>query len=116
MARDDDFESRGLGFQVKLRKIVQNIDGGASKFDDFRLRKFTRPCSFIDVAADCGYWRKRCELLENLRIADVSGVNDVIRASQRRERFGTKQAVRIGDDADYDGTLSFQLLSCDWNS
>ena len=116
VAGDHDFESRGFGFQVKLRKIVQNINGDASEFDDFRFGEFAGPRCFVDVAADCGHRRNRSELLENLRLADVSGVNDVIGSPQRGDSFGAKQTVRVGDDADYDGTLSFQLLSCDWNS
>ena len=41
--------------------------------------------------------------------AYVSRVNDVLRALQGRERFGAKQAVSIGDDADEDGVLSSQF-------
>jgi hypothetical protein len=55
-------------------------------------------------------------LLENLRFADVTRVNDVFGPAQRRERFGTKQAVRVGDNTDQNGSLSFQLPSYDWNS
>jgi hypothetical protein len=32
-------------------------------------------------------------------------VNDVLRALQRRQRFGAKQSVSVGDDADEDGSL-----------
>jgi hypothetical protein len=41
-------------------------------------------------------------------------VNDVLRALQSGERFGAKEAVSIGDDADQDGVLSsqFSVLSC----
>jgi hypothetical protein len=57
VAGDHDFESRSLGFQVKLRKIVQNIDGDAAEFDDFRFRKFARPRRLVDIAPDGGYGR-----------------------------------------------------------
>jgi hypothetical protein len=116
VAGDHHFESCGLGFQVQLRQVVQHIDGNAAQFNDLRFGEFARPRSFVDVASDGGYGRKRSELLENLRLSDVSGVNNVIAPTQCRERLGTKQAVSVGDNADPDGGLSSQLSSCEGNS
>jgi hypothetical protein len=39
-------------------------------------------------------------LIENFRRAHVPGVNDVFCPAQRCERFGAKQAVGVGDNAD----------------
>jgi hypothetical protein len=38
-------------------------------------------------------------------------VNDAIRPAKRFNRFGPKQAVSIGDDADEDGRSQFSFLS-----
>jgi hypothetical protein len=95
---------------------MQNVNRDAGEFDHFGLGQWARPRGFVDVASDGGYGRKRSELLENLRLSDVSGVNNVIGPAQCRERLGTKQAVRVGDNADQDGSLSSQLSSCERNS
>jgi hypothetical protein len=51
-------------------------------------------------------------LIENFRGADVAGVNDVFGSAQGFERFGSKQAVGVGNDADEDGSSqSFDLSS-----
>ncbi|MCY1177644.1 hypothetical protein D9M73_179600 [compost metagenome] len=45
--------------------------------------------------------RNRRQLLEDLRFADVAGVNDAIAAQQGGDGFGAKQAVGVGDDTDF---------------
>jgi hypothetical protein len=64
------------------------------------LPQSARPRILVDVAAYGAHRRDDCEFLENLGRADVSRVNDVMRALQSRNRFGAKQTVSIGDDAD----------------
>ncbi|MNC35086.1 hypothetical protein D3C75_835550 [compost metagenome] len=49
--------------------------------------------------------RNRRQLLEDLRFADVAGVNDPFTALQRRESFSAEQAVGIGDHANFHARL-----------
>ena len=116
VAGDHDSESRHLRLQIELRQIVQHEDGNAAEFDDFRLRQSARPHVFVDVAADRAHRRNGCQVLKNLGRADVSRVNNVLRALQSGERFRAKQSVSIGDDADEDGSLNSQGLAFDLNS
>ena len=109
MAGDHDFESCCFGLQVELRQIVQNVDGKAGDLDNFSLGQSARPGVVIDVAANGGYGGDGCEGGENLGCANVSCMNDVLRALQSCERFGAKQSVSIGDDADEDGGLGSQF-------
>ena len=111
MAGNDDCESGCLWLQVKLCQVMQHVNGNAGKFDDSSLREFPSPCTFIDVATNCCEGSNGPQLVENLRVADVAGVNDVFRSSQRLNGFGTKQAVRVGDDADEYGVSQFSVLS-----
>ena len=101
--RDHDPESRGLRLQIEPRQIVEDINRNPREFNNFRLRETSSPCALVDIAANRRHRRKRRKLLENLRRANVSCVNDVIRPAQRLQRFGTKQPVRVGDDADQNG-------------
>lgn len=44
--------------------------------------------------------------------ADVTGVNEVLGSTQSLECLGTKQPVRVGNDADEDGiSQSFEFSS-----
>ena len=61
------------------------------------------PGGLVDVAANRRYRRDCRKLLKNLGRAYVSRVNDVLGPAQRLQRFGTKQPVRVGDDADQNG-------------
>ncbi len=110
MAGDHRVESGCVGFQIELRQIVQHVDGNAAALDDVGRWQLAGPCGRIDIAADGGYGRDRRELLENLRRANVSRVNDVLRTAQRGESFRAKQAVGVGDDADDDGSSQFSVL------
>jgi hypothetical protein len=89
---------------------VQNIDGNAGDLDDFRFGELASPHVLVDVSADRGDGGDGGKLVENFGSADIAGMNDVLRALQGSERFGAKQAVRIGNDADDYGSSQFSVL------
>lgn len=86
---------------------MNNINRNARELDDLRLRQIVRPRGFIDISPDGGHGRSLRKLIENLRRTYVTRMNDVFRLTQRCDRFGTKQAVRVGNDADEDGSPQF---------
>jgi len=114
VAGDHDFEASHFGFQIELSQVVEDIDADAPKFHEFGLRKFARPRFFVDVAANGGHGRDLFQSVENLWIADVSGVNDVVRAMKCLQSLGTKQTVRVGNDADVNGVLTSQCVEFAW--
>ena len=107
MAGDDDLASRSQRLQIEPRKIVQDVNGDARNLEEVGLRQLTSPSGLVDVATDRGHRGKRGELIKNFRAPNVTGVNDVLRASQRFQRFRSKQAMRVGDDADQDKSSQF---------
>ena len=109
VAGDDHVESSGLGLQIELREIVDNIDGNVGELDDFGCGEFAGPCLLVDVASDRGDGGDGGEFVENFGIADVTGMNDVLRALERSQSFGAEQAVGVGDYADDNGLLSSQF-------
>ena len=102
----DDFESRCFWLQIELRQVMQYVDGNAAEFDNICFRQLPRPGAFVDVSAHGGDGRNSSQLFENLGIPDIPAVNDMLGPTQRCDRFGTKQAVRVGDDADKNGESS----------
>lgn len=111
VAVDHHVESSGFGLQIKLREIVEHIDGNSGDLENFGCGEIARPHVLVDVAADRGDGGDGGKFVENFGIADIAGMNDVFRALQGSERFGAKQAVRVGDDADDDGSSRFSVLS-----
>src|SRR5438067_9873579 len=59
-----------------------------------------RPAVAIVVAAHRRERRDFAQRIEDRRIADIAGVDDVRRAAQEAQRLGAKQAVGVGDEAD----------------
>ncbi len=78
VARDHDVEPGRCRLHIKLREIVQQVDGNAAKLDNVSVRQLTGPYSLVDVAADSSQGCDRGELRQNLGRTDVSGVQDVV--------------------------------------
>ena len=108
VARNHGFEPCSFRLQMELCHVVQDVDQDATDFDDLRLGQFAGPRSFVNVATNSGHRRDGSKSIKNLRVADVAGMDDMLRAGQCVQRLGPKQAVRVGDDAD--GEVGSQLL------
>src|SRR5947207_2733367 len=79
---------------------MQHVNAGIAYFENVADRNLLRPRFEIDVAPHDRHGGNRTELGENRRLADITGMDDVIHASERSKGFGTQQAVRIGNDPD----------------
>ena len=84
MSVNDRRKSRRLGLQIQLIENMQHIYGNTFHLENIRLRQLSRPDSAVHIAADCGHWSNFAQLIKNAWIADISGMNDEIGASQRR--------------------------------
>jgi hypothetical protein len=111
VAGDGHFESCGFRLQIEFCKVVEHIDADAGDLDHFRVGQLFGPFFLVDVAANGRKGRDRLQLLENLRSADITGMDDVPRSTQGFEGLRTKQAMRVGDDADEDGGSQFPVLN-----
>jgi hypothetical protein len=100
VAADDDVEAGGFRVEVELFKIVQDVDRDILEFDDCRERKGRGPGLGVHVPANGEDGRDGFELVEDGRAADVTCVNDGLRAFERGESFGAEETVGIGDDAE----------------
>ena len=78
---DDNSETRRFGLQIQLPQIVEHIHRSSSDFNDLNFRQFARPRAFVDVAAHGGERSDLQQSVENLRIAYITGMNDVIGAA-----------------------------------
>jgi hypothetical protein len=108
VAGDYDLKSRCLGFEIESRQLVQHINGDTVHFENLSLRQLSRPCFFVDVAANRSAGCNSRERFQNLRRADVSRMNDPLRPLQRGQGFRPQKAMCVGDDADEDRLCGFQ--------
>ncbi len=106
------FESRSLRLQVQLGEVMQNVDRRAREFDYFVLGQPASPRRFIDVPANGSESCKCAESLQDFGITHIPRVNDVFRSAQCVQRFRTKQAVGVGDDADNDESSQLPVPGC----
>jgi hypothetical protein len=82
---------------IELGEIVQHVDRHPRDVELGVLGHGSRPAIAIVVAAHRGEWRELAQGVEDRRIADVAGVDDMRRAAQEAQRLGSKQTVRVGD-------------------
>ena len=121
VAVDDDAEAAGGGVQIEEVVVVEDVRDGASgvggdvsssigQLDGIRSGYALGDVAPVGVAADGSDRGDPGEALEDLRIADVTGVDDQIALGQRLQRFVPEQAVGVRDDAD--GTQGAVLPGC----
>src|SRR5450631_2611131 len=84
---------------IKLRKIVNNIDENPADLDQFRFRQCVCPCGHVVVAAHYGDWSNALEFINNHRVANVASVDDEITATQEVDRLRSKKIMRIRNKA-----------------
>jgi hypothetical protein len=116
MSGDDDVNSRRFGLQIELREIVQHVEEDACDFDCLRFRQLPRPDGFVDIAANASDRCKASEFIKDFGRTDVASVDDVRDAVQRSDGFGTKQAMRVGNDADDNRSTQLSVLSTQFSA
>jgi hypothetical protein len=87
------------GIEVELGDIVDDVERNAAEFQRLRFRNGARPRADIVVAAHRAHRRDLAQRSQDRRVADVAGVDDVLAWLKEAQRFGTKQAVRVRDQA-----------------
>jgi hypothetical protein len=107
VAADHNRESSRFGLEVQLLQIMQHIDGNTAQLNHLSFRQLATPGRFIDVSTHGGDGTNRGKLLEDIGRADIPGMNDVLGPAQRFDCLRAQQAMRVGDDADENGSSQF---------
>ena len=100
MSVNDEGKSRSIRLQIQFSQVMQYVDGDAANFKYVGRGNFPRPDFAIHVAAYGSHRRNRSQIFQDVRIADVASMNDVVGSAQGGKSLRTKQTVRVGDDAD----------------
>src|SRR4051812_38668342 len=98
MTRD---QLRGSGPRpLRLSQVVQDENARIGQLLEAPLRKPACRIPRVAVSLDGKHRRDAPELLEHRLAADVSGVDDRLRAHEKRLELRIEKAMRIRDDAE----------------
>lgn len=85
-----------------MTDLPDPLMGQNADTDREAVRKTRGPCSGIIVAAHRRELRYRAQILHDQSVPDITRVDDMVRTTQKRQGFRTKQSVRVRDHADTD--------------
>jgi len=97
MTGDNDTYIRNGGIDVELCEIVDDVDEYITHSHQFGHRKARRPGLRVVVASHRNQRSDDGKFFENLRLADVAAMNDVVGARKKRTRLGPQKSMGIGD-------------------
>ena len=95
MSGNNDSESRGGRINVDFLDVMEDVNADTLEFQRQVQRYSGGPRTLVVVASDCMNRRDLAQLVQNLRSADITGMNDVSDARERAHRFRSKQSVGI---------------------
>lgn len=99
MSGDDDAHT---GRQPQRLHVMQDVDAHTGDIQGQLFRKAHRPITLVVVASDGIHRRERAQAGENLRAADISGMDDSLYVPQGLDRLRPQQPVRVGYQPDRD--------------
>ena len=83
MAADHDGESGGRGIDFQLMDVMNDVDSSGFRWHHRGQRQTRRPLSGIDISTHRNHWRDGLQLLDNLGLSHIPGVNDQLTAFER---------------------------------
>lgn len=78
MTGDHGREPSGLGVEVEIGQVVEDVELPRSHGNDIDKRERCRPRATVDIASNGRRGRDRAELFEYFSSADVAGMNDEV--------------------------------------
>jgi len=96
---DHDREGGGNRVEVEVCEVVEQVDEGGLDLDDLGVGQALGPGALVVVAPDGDDRRKLRERCEDLRPADIPGMEDVRAALQGSQGLGPHETMRVRDDA-----------------
>jgi hypothetical protein len=115
VAGDDDSKPGGLRLQIKLRQIVQHVDGNAGEFDHLSIRQLACPTLFVNIPANGSDGCNRGQLLQNFGRPDIARVDDMFGPAECAHSLGPQQPMRVGDDANVSDGTQFSVPSSQYS-
>jgi hypothetical protein len=100
MAGNNHVDPTRRWIELQVVDVMKDMNRVVAKPDRLCIRIIVRPRPVIDIAPNCDNRRNPAESVDDLRVADVTGMDDVGHAGQLLLRFGTQDPVGIRDNSD----------------
>jgi len=100
MAGNNHVDPTRRWIESQVVDVMKDIDRVVAKPDRLCIRIIVRPGPVIDIPPNCDNRRNPAESVDDLRAADVTGMDDVGHADQPLLGFRTQEPVCIRDNSD----------------
>lgn len=87
VAKNHGSHAGGVGMQVQILARVKHVDQFSIELNGFSGRQFAAGSDAVHIAANRREWRDVPQSVENVVVADISGVEDVGAADERLHGF-----------------------------
>jgi hypothetical protein len=99
VAGDHDVNATAGWIDLQFLQVVQDIKGTLAEPDHLRVGIFFRPVASIDVSSDRSEGRNPAEPYQDVRAADIAGVDDMRHAGKPLRSLGPQQPMGIRNDS-----------------
>lgn len=99
VAKDYGCEAGGVRMKVQIIARMNQVNRFSLELNGFGGRQVATDSFVIDIAANRGEWRDGSQSFEDVVVANIASVQNVIAAGERLHGFRAQQSVSIGDDA-----------------
>jgi hypothetical protein len=96
MPANDGTETRRNRIEVKVNKVVDDIEPSLCELNNFEIREGLRPLSLIDIAPHCHHGCYCSQTLNYVRITNIPGMYYQVGVFQSFKCFWPNQTVSIG--------------------
>src|SRR5580700_5872412 len=108
MSAYDDVKSRRDGIKVERLNVVEHVNRGWNRLDDFGFGKSQGPRFGIHVSPHGKNRGESFQRFQNFRIAHVACMNDQVRALEGAKGLRAQQSMRVRDQANRSRIQSFR--------
>lgn len=109
VAGNNDIDALSYGIDLQGVEVVQNVEQPSGEPHELGFGKFGGPLARIRVSSDRRDGGNSPQRGDDLGIADVAAVNDMVDMGQHAKSLRPEQTVRIRDDADGESHRSVRL-------
>lgn len=108
MAEDYSVKTSFRRHNVESVDIMNCIQQNITNFDHLGFWKLPQTFNHIHITPDGKYWSDGFQVVQDLGIADVSGMNDQVNAFKGFYRRRQKKTMGVRNDPDNDILLIFK--------
>jgi len=92
---DDNSDSCSDWIEVKIMDAVKHVEIVSCQFDEFCCGQLRTWATAVDISPDRSQRCDPAEMIENRRVAYISGMENMVNVPQGCNSFRAEQAMRV---------------------